>query len=160
VQKAAKAAKKTARRGATQAAKATTRAARDLKKAVEARRRAAEGRARSAFPTGIELLHDSRLNKGTAFTEAERDALRLRGLLPPVVNSIEVQQHRVLENYNHKPTPLEKYIFMIALQDRNETLFYRTVIDNIYEMMSRPSTRDRSPRCCATGRRRTWASSW
>lgn len=135
VQKAAKAAKKTARRGATQAAKATTRAARDLKKAVEARRRAAEGRARSAFPTGIELLHDSRLNKGTAFTEAERDALRLRGLLPPVVNSIEVQQHRVLENYNHKPTPLEKYIFMIALQDRNETLFYRTVIDNIYEMM-------------------------
>jgi malate dehydrogenase (oxaloacetate-decarboxylating)(NADP+) len=135
VQKAAKAAKKTARRGATQAAKATTRAARDLKKAVEARKRAAEGRARSAFPTGIELLHDSRLNKGTAFAEAERDALRLRGLLPPVVNSIEVQQHRVLENYNHKPTPLEKYIFMIALQDRNETLFYRTVIDNIYEMM-------------------------
>jgi malate dehydrogenase (oxaloacetate-decarboxylating)(NADP+) len=135
VQKAAKAAEKTARHGARQAAKATTRAARDLKRATDARKRAAEGRAKKAFPTGIELLHDARLNKGTAFTEAERDALKLRGLLPPVVNSLEVQQQRVLENYNHKPTPLEKYIFMIALQDRNETLFYRTVIDNIYEMM-------------------------
>jgi malate dehydrogenase (oxaloacetate-decarboxylating)(NADP+) len=85
-------------------------------------------------PTGVELLHDPRLNKGTAFTETERDVFKLRGLLPPHVHTMEEQQGRVLENYRHKPDALEKYIFLTALQDRNETLFYRTVIDNIYEM--------------------------
>ncbi|MBE0593275.1 MAG: NAD-dependent malic enzyme [Gemmatimonadales bacterium] len=87
------------------------------------------------FPKGIDILHDERLNKGIAFTEEERDALKLRGLLPPRVNTLEDQVKRVLENFRAKPTPLEKYIFMIGLQDRNETLFYRTVIDNIDEMM-------------------------
>ena len=139
VKKATSAAKKSASRGAkrvaTATAAATTKATRELKKRAEARRRATEGRVKSALPTGIALLHDARINKGTAFTEKERDAFKLRGLLPPVVNTIEEQQDRVLENYKHKPTPLEKYIFMIALQDRNETLFYRTVIDNIYDMM-------------------------
>ena len=88
----------------------------------------------TSLPRGVDLLHDPRLNKGTAFTETERDALGLRGLLPPHVHTIEEQQGRVLENYRHKPDALEKYIFLAALQDRNETLFYRTVIDNIYEM--------------------------
>jgi malate dehydrogenase (oxaloacetate-decarboxylating)(NADP+) len=87
------------------------------------------------FPKGIDILHDERLNKGIAFTEEERDTLKLRGLLPPRVNTLEDQVKRVLENFRAKPTPLEKYIFMIGLQDRNETLFYRTVIDNIDEMM-------------------------
>jgi len=87
------------------------------------------------MPRGIELLHDERLNKGTAFTEAERDRFGIRGLLPATINTLEEQQDRVRENYSQKPTPLEKYIFMIALQDRNETLFYRTVIDDINEMM-------------------------
>ncbi len=133
VKQAAKAAKKTARR---QVAKATAKAKRQVKRTTDAaRKRATRGQTKQAFPTGISLLHDARVNKGTAFTESERDAYRLRGLLPPVVNTIEEQQGRVLENYKHKPTPLEKYIFMIALQDRNETLFYRTVVDNIYEMM-------------------------
>ena len=139
VKKATKAAKKTARTGAKRVAAATaaatTKAQRELKRRTEARKRATEGRAKSALPTGIALLHDARVNKGTAFNEEERDAYKLRGLLPPVVNTIEEQQARVLENYKHKPTPLEQYIFMIALQDRNETLFYRTVIDNIYDMM-------------------------
>lgn len=87
-----------------------------------------------AIPTGQDLLQDPRYNKGTAFTEAERDALGLRGLLPPHVHSMMDQMGRVLENFHRKPTDLEKYIFMSALHDRNETLFYRTVIDNIYEM--------------------------
>ena len=81
------------------------------------------------------MLHDERLNKGTAFTNDERDKFKLRGLLPPRVNTIEEQKDRVLENFRQKPTALEKYIFMIGLQDRNETLFYRTVIDHVYDMM-------------------------
>jgi malate dehydrogenase (oxaloacetate-decarboxylating)(NADP+) len=87
------------------------------------------------LPKGIELLHDERLNKGTAFSEEERDTLKLRGLLPPHINTLEEQKQRVLWNLQHKPTPLEKYIFMIGLQDRNETLFYRTVIDHVHDLM-------------------------
>ncbi|NNG15119.1 MAG: NAD-dependent malic enzyme [Gemmatimonadales bacterium] len=85
--------------------------------------------------TGVELLHDPRLNKGTAFTEAERDRLNIHGLLPPRVFTLAEQQWRIVENLRRKESDLEKYIGLIALQDRNETLFYRTVIDNITEMM-------------------------
>jgi malate dehydrogenase (oxaloacetate-decarboxylating)(NADP+) len=84
---------------------------------------------------GLSLLHDPVLNKGTAFTEAERDALGLRGLLPPNVQTQAEQVSRVLGNLHAKPTALERYIFLVALQDRNETLFYRTVMDNIEEMV-------------------------
>jgi malate dehydrogenase (oxaloacetate-decarboxylating)(NADP+) len=83
---------------------------------------------------GVDLLHDPLLNKGTAFTEAERDALGLRGLLPPRVFTIEEQESRVLENFHRTTTDLGKYIHMISLQDRNETLFYRTVVDHIETM--------------------------
>jgi malate dehydrogenase (oxaloacetate-decarboxylating)(NADP+) len=89
----------------------------------------------TGLPTGVELLHDPVLNKGTAFTEEERDALGLRGLLPPHVHSQDEQVLRVMENFWRKPTDLERYIFMIALQDRNETLFYRVVMDHLEEMM-------------------------
>lgn len=89
----------------------------------------------TGFPTGVELLHDPLLNKGTAFTEEERDALGLRGLLPPHVHSQDEQAVRVLGNFRREPTDLEKHIFMIALQERNETLFYRVVLDNLEEMM-------------------------
>jgi malate dehydrogenase (oxaloacetate-decarboxylating)(NADP+) len=85
--------------------------------------------------TGIDLLHDPILNKGTAFSEEERDALGLRGLLPPHVHTPEEQVMRVLENFHREPTDLEKYIQMTALQDRNETLFYRVVLEHIEEMM-------------------------
>jgi malate dehydrogenase (oxaloacetate-decarboxylating)(NADP+) len=88
-----------------------------------------------ALPRGLELLHHSALNKGTAFTEAERDALGLRGLLPPKVSTIEEQCARVLENFRRKTSPLEKYIHLIALQDRNETLFYRVILDHLEETM-------------------------
>lgn len=86
-------------------------------------------------PRGVDLLHDPLLNKGTAFTEEERDALDLRGLLPPRVLSQELQVARVLENIRRKPSDLEKYIYLVSLQDRNETLFYRVLCDHLDEMM-------------------------
>jgi len=87
------------------------------------------------FPRGTALLRDPTLNKGTAFTEAERDALGLRGLLPPQVGTQELQAARVLENFRRLTTPLEKYILLEALQDRNEALFFRVITDNPDEMM-------------------------
>jgi malate dehydrogenase (oxaloacetate-decarboxylating)(NADP+) len=87
------------------------------------------------FPRGAELLHDPLLNKGTAFTDAEKDALGLRGLLPSRVFSEEQQLTRTLENVRRKATPLEKYIYMVGLQDRNSTLFYRMLVDNLDEFM-------------------------
>ncbi len=87
------------------------------------------------LPQGVQLLHDPVLNKGTAFSEAERDALGLRGLLPPRVHTQGLQVIRVLENLRSKPTDIERYIFIVSLQDRNETLFYRVLIDNLEELM-------------------------
>ena len=84
---------------------------------------------------GVELLHDPLRNKGTAFTEEERDELGLRGLLPPRVHTQNEQVMRVLENLRSKPSDLERYIHLVALQDRNETLFFRVVVDHIEEMM-------------------------
>lgn len=84
---------------------------------------------------GAEILHDPVLNKGTAFSEMERDALGLRGLLPPRVFTPEMQVVRVQENLGRKLSDLEKYIYMISLQDRNETLFYRVVMNNLEELM-------------------------
>ena len=81
--------------------------------------------------TGADLLHIPALNKGTAFTKEEREALGLRGLLPPHIHSQEEQVLRVMENFHRKPNNLEKYIHMMALQGRNETLFYRVVLDHI-----------------------------
>jgi malate dehydrogenase (oxaloacetate-decarboxylating)(NADP+) len=85
--------------------------------------------------TGLTLLQDPALNKGTAFTEAERDAFGLRGLLPPRVLTLKQQAAKILENSRRKPNPIERYIHLMALQGRNETLFYRVLIDNIEEMM-------------------------
>jgi malate dehydrogenase (oxaloacetate-decarboxylating)(NADP+) len=87
------------------------------------------------LPTGAALLRDPALNKGSAFSEAEREVLGLRGLLPAVVQSMEVQVTRVLENFRRKSNDIEKYLFMIGLQDRNKTLFYRVVMDYIDEML-------------------------
>jgi malate dehydrogenase (oxaloacetate-decarboxylating)(NADP+) len=84
---------------------------------------------------GMDLLHDPRLNKGTAFPESERDVLGLHGLLPPRVFTIEQQLERIMANFRGKPSDLERYIYMVSLQDRNETLFYRAVIDHLADMM-------------------------
>ena len=83
---------------------------------------------------GLELLHDPLLNKGTAFTENERDALGVRGLLPPHVLSQDEQAERALQHVRGQPTDLEKYIELSALHDRNESLFFRVVCDHIDEM--------------------------
>jgi malate dehydrogenase (oxaloacetate-decarboxylating)(NADP+) len=84
---------------------------------------------------GARLLNNPTLNKGTAFTEEERDALALRGLLPPRVSTLEEQAFRVLENFRSKASALEQYIYLTATLDRNETLFYRVLVDNIEELM-------------------------
>ncbi len=89
----------------------------------------------SDFPRGVDLLHDPLLNKGTAFTESEREALGLRGLLPPRVATMAEQIARVMSNLRAKPNDLEKYIYLTSLHDRNETLFYRVVVDHIDELM-------------------------
>jgi malate dehydrogenase (oxaloacetate-decarboxylating)(NADP+) len=83
---------------------------------------------------GVGVLRDPALNKGTAFTEGERDALHLRGLLPPHVCSLEEQATRVLENFRRKSTDLEKFIDLAALHDRNESLFFRILMDYPDEM--------------------------
>ncbi len=83
---------------------------------------------------GLALLHDPLQNKGMAFTERERDALGLRGLLPPHVLSQDEQAARALAHIRRQPTDLEKYIELNALHDRNESLFFRLVCDHIDEM--------------------------
>jgi hypothetical protein len=66
---------------------------------------------------GIELLHDPNLNKGTAFSREERNALGLHGLLPPHVATIEEQAERVMQTLHDKANDFEKHIFLISLQD-------------------------------------------
>jgi malate dehydrogenase (oxaloacetate-decarboxylating) len=85
--------------------------------------------------TGHLLLDNPLLNKGSAFTEAERRRLGLLGLLPFHSSTIEEQLARTYENYTRKSSDVERYIFLKALQDRNETLFYRLVQDHVSEMM-------------------------
>jgi malate dehydrogenase (oxaloacetate-decarboxylating)(NADP+) len=88
-----------------------------------------------SFARGVKILHDPVRNKGTAFTEEERDLLGLRGLLPPRVHSQTEQVRKIMETLRNKPTDLERYIFLIGLQDRNENLFYKTIMDHIEETM-------------------------
>ena len=87
------------------------------------------------LPLGIAVLRDPAFNKGMAFSESERDALGIRGLIPPRVQTIEEQLIRVLGNVRRKPTDLDRYIFLAGLQDRNMTLFYRVILENIEELM-------------------------
>jgi malic enzyme len=84
---------------------------------------------------GRALLIDPSTNKGTAFTERERDELGLHGLLPPSVCTLEQQLERVYDNFKSKSDYLEKYVFLTALQDRNETLFFRLVLEHLEEMV-------------------------
>ena len=86
------------------------------------------------LPHGVALLRDPLLNKGTAFTQQERDLLGLRGLLPANLLTLEQQAYRVMKNLRHLPDDLEKYVALNALHDRNETLFFRVLCDNIDEI--------------------------
>src|SRR5215469_9167672 len=77
--------------------------------------------------SGIDVLNNPTLNKGTAFSEKEREDLGLVGLLPVGVETIDQQVERVLGHLAQKPTDLERYIYLVGLADRNETLFYKVV---------------------------------
>ena len=87
------------------------------------------------YPRGTALLRDPTLNKGTAFSDHERDVLGLRGLLPPHVATQDEQVARVLENFHRLKTPLSKYIMLSSLLDRNEALFFRVVMEHADTMM-------------------------
>jgi malate dehydrogenase (oxaloacetate-decarboxylating)(NADP+) len=79
---------------------------------------------------GIDVLNNPVLNKGTAFNEQEREKLGLVGLLPASIESIDQQVERVLGHLEQKPSDLERYIYMIGLEDRNEALFYKVVMSD------------------------------
>ncbi len=85
--------------------------------------------------SGYDLLNDPRLNKGTAFTEQERDAFALHGLLPPHLGTLDDQLERRKKAFEAQPTPFAKYSFMRDLQDTNETLFYALITHNIEELL-------------------------
>ena len=134
---------------------------------------------------GIDILHDPVLNKATAYTEAERQALGLMGLVPDVTESEDLQLRRVLQQLGHKTTDLDRYIYLVNLLDNDEILFYRTLMSDpvrflpiVYDptiaeaclkfghiyrrargMYLSLIARGTSRRCCATGRSRTCASS-
>ena len=84
--------------------------------------------------SGAELKANPLLNKGTSFTQEEREMFSLEGLLPPAISTWAEQQERVYEGYLRQTDPLAKYLELTNLQDRNETLFYRLLIDHIDEM--------------------------
>jgi malate dehydrogenase (oxaloacetate-decarboxylating)(NADP+) len=86
------------------------------------------------LPRGLDLLHDPSLNKGTAFTAAEREALGLQGLLPPYISTQAKQVQHIINNVRRKPNNLERYLYLIGLQDRNEKLFYKALVDNLEEL--------------------------
>jgi malic enzyme len=84
---------------------------------------------------GARLLRNPSFNKGSAFTREERAALGLEGLLPDAVSTLEQQERRVYRNIMRKEDPLERYIGLVALQDRDEVLFYRLLVDHVEELM-------------------------
>ena len=94
------------------------------------------GRKRLSVPyRGTRLLRHPMFTKGTAFTLEERIALGLEGLLPHAVSTMDQQARRIYASIQRKPDPLEKYIGLAALQDRNEHLFYRVLVDHIQEFL-------------------------
>ncbi|TKY64445.1 NADP-dependent malic enzyme 4 [Spatholobus suberectus] len=85
--------------------------------------------------SGYTLLRDPHFNKGLAFTEDERDAHYLRGLLPPTVISQETQVKKLIQHIRQYQVPLHKYMAMMDLQERNERLFYKLLLDHVEELL-------------------------
>ncbi|XP_039051209.1 NADP-dependent malic enzyme [Hibiscus syriacus] len=85
--------------------------------------------------SGYSLMRDPRHNKGLAFTENERDAHYLRGLLPPVLLSQELQEKKLMHNLRQYQVPLQRYMALMDLQERNERLFYKLLVDNVEELL-------------------------
>jgi malate dehydrogenase (oxaloacetate-decarboxylating)(NADP+) len=79
---------------------------------------------------GMDLLQDPSLNKSTAFSEAEKQALGIVGLVPDVTETLDLQLSRVMMQLSHKNTDLDRYIYLVNLLDHDETLFYRTVMSD------------------------------
>ncbi|XP_052242916.1 NADP-dependent malic enzyme-like [Dreissena polymorpha] len=106
-----------------------------------------DGRPKSPFPDpkkdminntkirGIDILRDAKLNKGQAFTLKERQLMGIHGLLPPVIIDQDTQLARVMSNFNKRNTDIDKYIYLMALYDRNERLFYRALCEYTELMM-------------------------
>jgi malate dehydrogenase (oxaloacetate-decarboxylating) len=84
---------------------------------------------------GLEVLRDPLLNKGTAFTEEERAELGLDSLIPPAVETLDEQARRAYAQYRAQPDDLRKNVYLTALHDRNEVLFYRLLSDHLREML-------------------------
>ena len=80
---------------------------------------------------GSQLINNAFLNKASAFTLDERKSLELEGHLRSAVQTLDQQVQRVMENYARKPSDIERYIFLQGLLDRNETLFYKVLVDNL-----------------------------
>jgi malate dehydrogenase (oxaloacetate-decarboxylating)(NADP+) len=85
--------------------------------------------------TGVDALRDKKLSKSTAFTKEERQELRLRGLLPHSIIGQDIQTQRVMANLRTKGANIEKYIFLSALQDRNERLYHHIIMNNLEELL-------------------------
>jgi malate dehydrogenase (oxaloacetate-decarboxylating) len=90
---------------------------------------------RQTTARGLDVLNSPFLNKGTAFTGEERIALGLTGLLPPEISTLATQVNRASIQYNRLPDALSKNIFLTALHDRNEVLFYRLFTEHLREMI-------------------------
>ncbi|KAJ0714305.1 putative malate dehydrogenase (oxaloacetate-decarboxylating) (NADP(+)) [Helianthus annuus] len=88
-----------------------------------------------SISSGHTLLRDPRHNKGLAFTERERHAHYLTGLLPPIISTQELQEKKVMQMIRQYEVPLQRYIAMIDLQERNEQLFYKILIDHVEELL-------------------------
>ncbi|KAF5773326.1 putative malate dehydrogenase (oxaloacetate-decarboxylating) (NADP(+)) [Helianthus annuus] len=88
-----------------------------------------------SISSGHTLLRDPRHNKGLAFTERERHAHYLTGLLPPIISTQELQEKKVMQMIRQYEVPLQRYIAMIDLQERNERLFYKILIDHVEELL-------------------------
>ena len=84
---------------------------------------------------GVWLLQNPSTNQATAFGREQRDELRVRGMVPYRVSTLEEQATAAIAQIRAKPTPLEQYIGMASLHDRNEVLFYRVLVDNVAELM-------------------------
>src|SRR6201995_1052766 len=93
-----------------------------------------KGKSRCDIPLGIGILNRQVLNKGTSFTGDERSEFGLHGLLPPQVEKLDEQVVRAYEAYERKTDDLERHVYLRALQDTNEVLFYRLLLDHIEEM--------------------------
>jgi malate dehydrogenase (oxaloacetate-decarboxylating)(NADP+) len=105
---------------------------------------------------GIEVLWDPSLNKSTTFSEAERQALGIVGLVPDVTETEDLQLSRVMMQLGHKTTGLDRYIYLVNLLDHNETLFYRTVMSDparfCRSSTTRPSAKHASSSVTSTGK--------